>query len=200
MQAQDINLIFHDLESYWKTKGTPILSKLNHGINIEGKEINNFNGKIPYDVFHLFKWKNGIKPENNIDPIGTLSLFTLGMPLSFDEIIYIQKERAGKELGWETTKLPLFEDGGGEYFLIECDYSKNSFGKIIYFSNGSPHFNRMISIYDSLYTLFKTIYECNESGAFSYLSKKWMLDINRSGANKISRKLNPFSDYWKLFA
>jgi SMI1 / KNR4 family (SUKH-1) len=199
MNSTEINLIFHDLESYWKNHGTPILNKLQHGIIIEGNKIDNFYGELPTDLFKLFKWKNGTKPENNVDPIGSLCLFPLGMLLSFDEIIYTQKEMAGRELGWERTKLPLFEDGGGEYFLIDCDSSKSSFGKIIYFSRGAVDFNRMISIYDSLYTLFQTIYECNKSGVFNYNTEKGILDYDNLKKNKISRELNPLSDYWKLF-
>ncbi len=199
MNAQNIDLMFNDLESYWKNKGTPILNKLNNGIDIEGNYIDNFDGEMPKDVIQLFKWKNGIKPENNVDAIGSVSLFPLGIFLSFDEIIYIQKEMAGKELGWERTKLPLFEDGGGEYFLIDCDNSKSSFGRIIYFSHGAVDFNRMISIYDSLYSLFQTIFECNKSGAFNYTTEKGILDFDSTKKNQISSKLNPLSDYWKLF-
>jgi len=152
---------------------------------------------LPDEVWDLYSWKNGVNPTAE-DSIGNLSIFELAVFVSFQEAMDIQKSMAGSEYGWDKNKFPLFTSGGGDYYLIEGDISKNEYGSIYYYFPGAVDFERMISQYDSLYTLFLTIYESFSKNIFTY--REGVLEVDDEKSFEIGKKLNPRSDYYKLYS
>ena len=106
---------------------------------------------------------------------------------------------AHSEMGWGEKKIPLFESGGGDFFLIECDQASNDYGKIYFYCPSAVDFQMIISMYDSLYSLFQGIYECNKQGICEYDSNTGMWERDKMKVFEIEKRLNPSSEYWKLF-
>jgi len=190
--------ILNELTMVWQTKSIPIRDKLAPGIDIFGESIPFFTGILPKEVRELYGWKNGIRSDNRQQLIGTLQIFELGIFMPFDQVKLVQQEFANDEFGWDTAKLPLFEGGGGEYFLIDCDSVGDSYGRIFYHSIGEVDFDRIISIYDSLYTLFLGVLENNKDGNYTY-DTQGILKRNYDRSTQVMKALNPVSGYWKLF-
>jgi hypothetical protein len=194
----DLIKILNELTAVWEKNNAPILDKLAPGIDISGESIPSFTGELPKEVRELYRWKNGIRTGNSQDLIGALKIFELGIFMPFDRVKLIQQEFANDELGWDAAKLPLFEGGGGEYFLIECDAALDTYGCIYYHSIGQVDFDRIISIYDSLYTLFAGVLENNKNGNYTY-DAQGILEVEYDRSSQVMKALNPVSGYWKLF-
>ena len=146
------NLLFK-LESYWVNENVPILNKLNPGLKNAQRSIDEFTGIITEEVWELYSWKNGVNATSG-DFIGNLKIFEMGIFLPLDSAINIQKQMANTQFGWDSHMFVLFESGGGDYYIIESNPAWNSYGRIFYHSIGAIEFDRIISKYDSLYTLF----------------------------------------------
>lgn len=185
------------LEEYLIKIDAPILNKLNPGVTKIKKELNNPKVKLPTDVEVLYKWKNGIK-ANSKDTIGNLSLFLMGIFISYEKAKSINTEMWNKEYGWGSDMFPLFESGGGEYFLIDCNPESLSYRMIFLHSIDAVEFDTVISQFDNLNCLFQTVHECFvESACFYDMNSE--LDFNYEEVFRISKKINVRSKYWKLF-
>ena len=196
MIREDLSILLGKLEDYWRSTKAPILNKLNPGISYKTDTIKGFTGILPSEVWELYQWKNGVKPAAG-DTIGELKIIEMGIFDSFEHAQQLQQEMANDPYGWDSSKFILFESGGGDYYLIDAGIDSPSYGQIFYHSVGSPEFNRIISIYDSLYALFQTTYECFANNIYEYRSGKWKCnDINKE--IDIAKALNPKSDYWRL--
>lgn len=198
MEFDRFEELLNHLEQYWMQNNTPIIKKLQPGIEIDVNELKKFTGQLPLQVNELYQWKNGLY-KNEKDLIGSVCLFQLGFPLRFDDIIVEQARRSGEELGWESTMLPLFESGSGEYFLIDCNLLNESYGRIFYHSIGSVDFDLIISIYDSLFDLFLSILECSKQGIYRYEGENATLTVDWKKLFEFNKRLNPKSDYWRLY-
>jgi SMI1 / KNR4 family (SUKH-1) len=198
MSFKELDKLLIQLEQYWIQNNTPIIKKFQPGIVFDVSRLEKFTGQLPLQVDELYKWKNGLY-ENERDLIGNVRIFHMGFPLRFDEILVVQSHNSGEELGWDGTMLPLFESGGGEYFLIDCNLLSESYGRIFYHSIGAIDFDLMISIYDSLFDLFLSILECNKQGIYKYEGENAILEVNWGKLFEINKSLNPKSDFWYLY-
>ncbi len=196
MEKGNLSTLLNKLEAYWLESKAPILNKLNPGFPEIKVPIPNFTGILPEQVRELYHWKNGVKPVAG-DTIGHLTFFRLGIFPSFEQARQIQRQKAGSENGWNPSKLVLFESGGGDYFLIEGNNNSASYAQIFFHSIISPEFNREIAIYDSLYSLFLTMYECFVNEIYSYSNGQFDSGDTMEEI-KMAASLNPKSDYWRL--
>lgn len=125
---------------------------MNNGV-VDVSDLLNPDSIFPDDVIKLYKWKNRVN-TNPGNAIGNLWLFPMGIFLPFKRAMEIHSYMTKQEYGWDKDKFPLFESGGGEYFLIECNSDRPTHGMIFLHSAGAVEFDTLISYYDSLKTLF----------------------------------------------
>ena len=197
---QSLEHILESLEDYWRKIDFPLLSRLAPGIDPDGIEPRNFDGVLPEEVKVLYKWKNGIRPEFARDPIGRQTLFDGGILMTMKEVGRVQGLLGGDEdEGWSRSKIPIFESGGGEYYLLECDASSATFGRIIIFDIGSVDFERTIGMYDSLGTLFQTVLKAYEDGLFRVGDHGYLEVSDYKELSRLKKEFNPQSDYWRLY-
>jgi len=213
---KSLEQLLESLEDYWRKIDLPLLAKLEPGIDPDGIEPRNFDGVLPQELKALYKWKNGIKPEFATDLIGRLSLFSGGIPMPMPKVWWVQDTMGGAgdlavgsagdlgvsgagDLGWSRTKIPIFESGGGEFFLLDCDVTTPEFGQILFYSPGSIDFDLTISIYDSLITLFQTVLQSYKAGLYQVDDNQMMVVADYPKLHRLEKELNPKSGYWKLF-
>jgi hypothetical protein len=152
---------------------------------------------IPEEVFTLYSWKNGTFPSEK-HTLNQMWVFPGGILSSIDESIEMYQKYAGLDSYWTSSMFMLFEDGGGEMYLIDTDRNSPTYKMIIKHSIGAVDYDVIITVYDSLEALFKSVLECFETGAYNYESNgKMQFDWQQSVV--ISRKYNPRSDLWKLY-
>ncbi len=198
MELNSFEKILNHLEQYWIQNNIPIVKKLQPGIEFDVRRLEKFTGHLPLQVNELYQWKNGLC-ENEKDLIGSVWIFQLGFPLRFDDILIEQSRQSGEKFGWESTMLPLFESGSGEYYLIDCNLLNESYGQIFYHSIGAIDFDLMISIYDSLFDLYLSILECSKQGIYRYEGEHTTLRTDWGKLFEINKRLNPKSNYWRLY-
>jgi SMI1 / KNR4 family (SUKH-1) len=200
MKNQTFQDLLRELEMTWKAQDAGIVNKLMPGYIISENKIDCCNYDLPDDMIELYKWKNGIIDSYKREGVGALWMFPMGMMLSIKEICIIQRSMTQDETGWESSKLPLFESGGGEFFLIETGKSEPTYGRIYYHSIGAIDFKKIIDIYDSLYTLFMTILQCFQMKILQYEKEtSYLSNSDFTAFLKVGKQNNPLSSYWNLY-
>lgn len=200
MENQTITALLKELEATWKKQDAPILKKLSPGSAISKNDINCCENDLPDAMIELYKWKSGIVDSFKASPAGSLKFFQMGIMLSISEICIVQRGMTEEEFGWETSRLPLFQSGGGEFFLIETDTLASAYGRIFYHSVGAVDFELVIDIYDSLYSLFMTTLQCFKMGVYKFQNGTEYLETTDVRLfYEIGKRYNPFSAYWNLY-
>jgi hypothetical protein len=197
---QRLERILESLEDYWRKIDFPLLPRLGPGVDVDSFASVNFDGVLPDELRVLYKWKNGIKPEFARDPIGRQTLFDGGILMTMPEVWRVQGLLGGDgDNGWSRSKIPIFESGGGEYYLLECDASSAAFGRIIFFDIGSVDFERTVGMYDSLGKLFQTVLKAYEDGLFRVGDHGYLEVSDYKELSRLKKEFNPGSDYWRLY-
>jgi hypothetical protein len=199
MQKLPFDELLERLEEYWKSVDFPLLPKLASGIDIESIEPKNFEGQLPEEMKILYKWRNGVKREFATDLIGRLTLFSGAIPMAIQKVWWVHETMAVNEFGWGRSKIPLFESGGGDYFLLNCDVEASEYGQIYFFSPGAIDFELIITVYDSLTTLFQTVLESFKEDLYQVDDNQITRVADYPALHRLEKRLNPRSDYWRLF-
>jgi len=197
---QPLQHILESLEDYWRKIDFPLLSRLGPGVHENSFTPVNFDGVLPDELKVLYKWKNGIKPEFARDPIGRQTLFNGGIPMALASVWQVQGLLGGDDdQGWSRSKIPIFESGGGEYYLLDCDASTAEFGRIIFYNPGSVDYELTIGIYDSLVTLFQSVLKAYEDDLFRVGDHGYLEVSDYNKLSRLKKEFNPQSDYWRLY-
>jgi len=197
---QPLQHILESLEDYWRKIDFPLLSRLGAGVHENSFTPVNFDGVLPDELKVLYKWKNGIKPEFARDPIGRQTLFNGGIPMALASVWQVQGLLGGDDdQGWSRSKIPIFESGGGEYYLLDCDASTAEFGRIIFYNPGSVDYELTIGIYDSLVTLFQSVLKAYEDDLFRVGDHGYLEVSDYNKLSRLKKEFNPQSDYWRLY-
>ena len=89
--------------------------------------------------------------------------------MSIEKAVAVHKVMAAdKFVGWNLNQFPLFESTAGEFLLIDCDPNSPSYKMILFHSVGSTDFDMIITLYDSLHSMFTTINECFRRKIYQY--------------------------------
>jgi cell wall assembly regulator SMI1 len=189
--------VYKKFFKFLKQINHPVLFNLNKGlsvteiIDLESK----FNKKLPNyikDLYHLYNGTNV-----NDKTIGELLMFPNGIFLSLEDGLEIYEWNTNNHY-WEDTNFPLFTSGGGDYLFVQLNSGENN-GRIYFYSPSNVDFDGIISMYDNLTQMLESIIKCYENNVY-YIkdnSLEWISDPIQEA--KISKELNPKSDYWKIF-
>lgn len=172
----------------------PIRKKLKPGIIVDSEMEGNY--ELPIEAQILYKWRNGTELAG-IKYANEGLLFTMGRFRDFQTSKRSYLRVNGKMENFEPSMFPLFDSGGGDYYLIECDKRKDTYGMILYHTI-SVERDGIRSAYDSLENLIKTITVCYEQKIYTIDSNGW-LDSDLKREYEVSRELNPGSKsrwYW----
>lgn len=182
---------------------SPVLPYLQPGIS--KKEIDNslqlagIDISFPKEVYSLYGWKNGINDEDSESrPIGELRLFTLGIFVSLNLATVNYLGRAIRKSYWSKGLFPLFESGGGDYYLIDTNKRSRKHGMILFYSPSNPFFQGAVSIFDSLDSCLTSIIECYRAKAYYFDPDSSYFDIEGELETAIWRKHNPKSEYYRI--
>jgi hypothetical protein len=197
--STELEILMKNLEAI----NAPVLKLLNPPID-EGKLIGFFDGYFPgipisEDIKDIFLWHDGTTVENNV-PVRKSYLFEgfyLNSMLEMQTIMETNERFYKlKEHGF----LPLFSTGHGEYLALNLkDYSINPEKTPLYYlSTWNPEFELYTSMYDSFYQMLNTVNECFKQNGCFINTEDFMLDYDSKIYNRISKGMNPNSEYWKL--
>lgn len=181
---------------------SPIIPLLQDGLTVEYiDKINKFPYKIPREVYELFCWKNGVALEDEFF-LGHTWIFPGGGFFPIENSIERYEYYAGKDGYWRSSMFQIFESGGGEMYLLECDPNRGDYGMIFKHSIGDIEYDVIISIYDSLNSFLDTLIRCYKEDAYVMNPLRGVSlpdEEHYSKMKEIAGSLNIRSEFWKLW-
>jgi len=189
----DINIVIKMFFNYVKPKNSLLSRLLQDGL--AGVEIDGITQKsginLTPDLYALFGFKNGFKEDVHLAFEQKL-LFDNGYFLPIEKAL--RDYEAIKHLSSLHLKLPIFDSGGGDFLLMDCDTKSNTYNRILFYSPAILII-KPVTIYDSLTNLFLTSLRCFAQGIYEY-DKQGYLKIATDKQWKVCRELNPLSEFW----
>ena len=197
MENSGIKQLLVELESELDRTHAPILHRLNQG-RTENELRDIFGGmQILDDVYALYMWKDGTDTTNAA--LGKCWLFKMGALIPAQKAVQYYKKFVNRDEYWIDGMFPLFESLGGDFYLIDINSTSPTYGFIFFYYPGAVDFEVIISKYDSLETLVRTILECFRRGAYFYDKNALTLEFTPELEREITKNNNPRSAYWTLF-
>lgn len=146
-------------------------------------------------LISLYKWKNGIVNDGTL-PTVTFDFCGFGVVPSLE---YVNEVLSIKKITkfWRQSYFPVITSFAGDYLLYESDKNSKHYGSIYLYSPNLGYVYDLVSIYDSLFLMFKTTRICFEEKAIVYNNLEKRLETNYESCMSISSLLNPLSEYWK---
>lgn len=196
------NILFHEyfgkLDEQLKGYNIPLNKLLQEGISRDFIDDKIRNTPISFfdELCDLYAWRNGTRFEDGAK-MGQTWLFPGGCFLSIEESLRLYRG-VNRDIDWKDTMFAVFDSGGGDMYLIDCDEKSPTFKMLIRHNVAAVDYEVVITAYDSLASLFKTITECYETGVF-YFDPSGALQSDFKGQIRIARRNNPQSDLWKLY-
>ncbi len=173
----------------------PILDRLKPGIT-ELTVRDAFSGlELPEQIIELYAWRNGTTVDGT-EKLGE-TWFCQRAALCQRIAPWQSTKGSGIYDDWSLGKLPLFESRGGEYLLIDIDRQSDTRGMIFFHSGGAVDHDIIITKYDSLETMLRSVEICFERRA--YFFGNGLLEADFMLEREINKANNPNSKYWKLF-
>ncbi len=157
--------------------------------------------QMPAEVFDLYKWRNGLKEEIlDSKAIGEISLFSLGIFSSLAAAIKSYQHYAIQNKYWDEGMFPLWESGGGDFYLIDCNKKSKTYRRIMFFSHIDPIVSDGVkSKFDSIETLIQSILECYQRGIYRYdYPDRSFLEVDDKLQLIVFIGNNQKSEYWKI--
>ena len=151
--------------------------------------LNQIELELTFETLELYQVTNGIINADGVE-LGKLNFFPGFYLMSIEEGI-ISYQVFLKDDRWNKDWFPIFANGGGDFFAIDCNPESASYNMIIGFM---LDFDVEIE-YLSLKHLLRTIDACFEKGAY-YVDNKGFLQSNLEIEDSISKELNVGLTRW----
>jgi hypothetical protein len=194
-----LQTLFEILIKHLQKGRSPVLDQFQSGIEPQAvdSKIKALSIKIPPEVYSLYNWHNGIAHSEKLT-LSQMWIFPMGMFVPIEDSVDRYHYHAGKDGFWQESMFMLFESGGGEMYLIDCDEKSATYRQIFKHDYGAIYYDVIITIYDSLESLFASIVECFEQKAYYFDPSSGSLEADDKLEKEIMKKNNPNSKYWKM--
>lgn len=143
---------------------------------------------LPDDAVSLYTVTNGVKPDSGLDE-----------RLFFDNGILMPVQQAAGEYKTFSYNpgldkmFPLFDSGGGDFLLIDCDPERNTYNQVLIYAPAML-VNEPQVIYFSIINLFAVAIRGFMQGAYRYEGGE--LQVNYEVLVALALEINPSAEYW----
>jgi cell wall assembly regulator SMI1 len=178
---------------------SPLVKLFQPGLdtNEVDSKVKGLNIILPKEVYTLYKWHNGIE-ESELYTYAQSWLFPLGLFSSIERSIGGYNYYAGKDGYWKESMFMLFETGAGDMYLIDCDSSSKTYKQIFKHDYSTANFDVIITMFDSLETMFLCIAECYQKKIY-YFDDEGNLESDDDKESQIMKRNNPNSRFWDIY-
>lgn len=184
--------VFDKILLYLKKHNRPVVKLLQEGLTNNQIEeiISSTNLEFPEDFFELYSSCNGTLVKES-DILDDLHFFPGFYFLSLEDAMNDYKILLDSG-NWNKNWFPIFANGGGDYFCIDCTKGKEFpiIGYIIGYHDDD------LRDYLNLYAMFETIAECFEKEAYFLDIDNDYLEADVDKERIIGRKNNPGLKRW----
>lgn len=159
------------------------------------RHINALPIQLPSEIVEVFMWRNGV--ERSVQKCLQYALITPDFfLLSLDEAInYYEGFQTASNIDperYDSNWFPLFANGGGDYYFINCDREAHSI--IGYFSHYDELDESPPVLYTSLSMMLATIIRCYQEEAYYVLNGRIEGDLQKEAS--ISQLINSGTKFW----
>ncbi|MEM0939852.1 MAG: SMI1/KNR4 family protein [Bacteroidota bacterium] len=170
----------------------PVVPLLQKGLELS--EVMNFtdelNITLTNELVELYKWRNGTDKSDGYI-LGDVDFFPGYHFLPLEHSVAYYKSFIN-DRRWSKNWFPVFANGGGDFFIINCTDKFKESSEVIGFMRD---FDDHEVEYLSLERMLQTFCECYTKGAF-YLNGNGDIESKVEEEAIISNKLNPGLDRW----
>lgn len=143
----------------------------------------------PLDIVDLYSCNDGVRYSTN-DIIDDICLFPGFYWLSLKSAFTVYNAISSDER-WDKSWVPIFSNGGGDFYAVICDKKSIYFGGIVGFIMGEEeHFVE----YSGINNMLACINACYSGGVF--FLKKGRLDANYFDAALVAKSFNQSLPYY----
>lgn len=146
------------------------------------KKIAPFNLSFPPELFELFMWKNGLNDSHRLK-VKDAGLFVMGgNSLEWSLSAY---EKFVERKFLDPMYFPVFESGGGDFMVINCDPDDEHYG-YMFMHSFVLHPEGLAVYYESLFSQLQCVLECFEAGGYFFVDGTF--EMNGKLSNLIEEK------------
>jgi cell wall assembly regulator SMI1 len=142
------------------------------------------------DLLGLYEWHNGTRvPEGTaLDDVHFFPGFYF---LALDDATtnFLAFRDDGR---WSSTWLPIFSNGGGDFYAVDCGTHSETLGAVIGFM--VDQIEQPVE-YESLRSMMATLADCFEQGVF-FVDRRGYLEMDYARHAEIARRHNPRLPIW----
>jgi hypothetical protein len=146
------------------------------------------------DVIAMYQWKGGTNVPAGT-PLDDVHFFPGFYWLSWEDAM-TNLSVFKKDSRWKPQWLPVFANGGGDFYAVDCEKGSDSLCAVVGFLLGEPEQDIE---YETLGSMLETVLDCYRRGAF-FVDDRGYLEINNQLHAEIARAHNPSVPLWKAFA
>lgn len=177
----------------WLVKNDrPVVPLLQKGLSSDEIDsiTKNLPIKIPEELKKLYAWHNGTSKANGYI-LGDVDFFPgfHFIPLE-DAIAYYQTFI--KDLRWQSAWFPFFANGGGDFFVVQCQEHPTEQAPVIGFMIGTDDHEVE---YHSIEKMLQTFSECYKRGVY-FLNEDGYIESKPYKEVAISNVINPGLSRW----
>jgi cell wall assembly regulator SMI1 len=140
--------------------------------------------QMPDDLRDLYSYCDGTSTFEG-DVLGEIQFFPGFYWMSLEDAL-ISYRAVSKSEGWNRAWLPIFANGGGDFYAVVCENTSPYFGEVVGFVLGEP--DQMVE-FRTVTSLFETIDRSFSHGAFFVSDGRLKADYSKMRA--IARMAQP---------
>lgn len=181
-----------DIYDWLKKNERPVVPLLQEGLSME--KINDLNKSLPVKMPHelkiLYTWHNGTSKSGGYI-LGDVDFFPGFHFLPLEDAI-AHYQTFIKDIRWEQEWFPFFANGGGDFYVSQCQKHELEKAPVVGFMIGTDYSEVE---YHSLEQMLQTFSECYKRNVF-FVGEDGYIDSNPYKEAVISNVINPGLSRW----
>lgn len=172
----------------------PVVEELQPGADVS-EIVNAFAGiglVLPNEAVDLWRWRNGTRIVSGVTKLDDIHFFPGFYFFSYEDALK-QYAALRDDLRWNSAWLPVFANGGGDFYALDLAGGDARHAPVVGFILGEDEHP---TEYENLERMCQTIAVCFERGVF-FVSEQGYLDADDDGHAFVARQLNPSVILWK---
>lgn len=181
-----------EIESWLLKHNRPVIPLLQNGLSFSQIDsiVGNLSIRIPEELKELYTWHNGTNKINGYI-LGDVDFFPGFHFIPLEDALAYYRSFV-KDLRWDVSWFPFFANGGGDFYVAQCERYPTKQTPVIGFMLGRDDHEVE---YHSIEKMLQTFNECYKRDVF-YISESGYLDTKSHEEIVISNAINPGLPRW----
>jgi cell wall assembly regulator SMI1 len=164
----------------------PTLERLQPGVEPEAlnKKVEAVGLSAPADLAELYEWRNGTNASGAV--LDDLHVWPGFYFLSVEDAI-ANYTAFVRDARWDRGWLPVFANGGGDFYAVVCHKGRGDWGQVIYFR--IDEIEHPVEFH-SIQALLATLAAAYESGIF-FIDDRGYLEMNDVEFSELANSVDP---------